>query len=619
MNKTERQALDDIIKAENFSIGYMNIAMSKYEQLKSYIDEIIRNGIFDSTEYGISNSEILSSLSASVNDYIDELEDEKRELFNEMCLYLYLANSALFSYQLLGYGFQPSLTIPDKITIPEFQGESYNNRLARDTTYLKYNIPRIIARKFTSGVKLSEVMNEIDVVFKTSFNSNVGTMFRSYTNIIVNMAKLDSYKNSDVERYVYSAILDSSTTEICESLNGRIFLVSEAQPFVNYPPMHYNCYHKDTEVYTDSGWKMFNDVDISKDKFASINMTTNNLEFVKARRLIKQKSDKLIHFKSNNYDLLVTPNHNMLAQNMDSSLKNHPYKFKIASEISNKSKWRFPRTADWNGNHPDTVNIAGKDIETKLYVKFMAYWLADGSCTDSYKIKIAQCDNDWMFKELSGFPWKINKYDDSLQINNKELGQYLNQFGKCTEKYIPNEILNFDKELIKIFLDAYSLTDGTIQKGKNWKNYNFNDHIIFYTTSDKLAYQLGELILKAGGCPKFDLKKCKGKEIKFRNGTYIINHDCWSIHWNTNDYAWASSMDISEVYYNDYSYCVELEKNNTLWVRYNGRTTFCGNCRSTTYPANSTGRTPNISFEDFIDNYGLSDNQIEIVRRYFSI
>lgn len=241
MNKTERQALDDIIKSENFSIGYMNIAMSKYEQLKSYIDEIIRNGIFDSTEYGISNSEILSSLSASVNDYIDELEDEKRELFNEMCLYLYLANSALFSYQLLGYGFQPSLTIPDKITIPEFQGESYNNRLARDTTYLKYNIPRIIARKFTSGVKLSEVMNEIDVVLKTSFNSNVGTMFRSYTNIIVNMAKLDSYKNSDVERYVYSAILDSSTTEICESLNGRIFLVSEAQPFVNYAPMHYGC------------------------------------------------------------------------------------------------------------------------------------------------------------------------------------------------------------------------------------------------------------------------------------------------------------------------------------------------------------------------------------------
>lgn len=241
MNKTERQALDDIIKAENFSIGYMNIAMSKYEQLKSYIDEIIRNGIIDSTEYGISNSEILSSLSASVNDYIDELEDEKRELFNEMCLYLYLANSVLFSYQLLGYGFQPSLTIPDKITIPEFQGESYNNRLARDTTYLKYNIPRIIARKFTSGVKLSEVMNEIDVVLKTSFNSNVGTMFRSYTNIIVNMAKLDIYKNSDVDRYVYSAILDSSTTEICESLNGRIFLVSEAQPFVNYPPMHYNC------------------------------------------------------------------------------------------------------------------------------------------------------------------------------------------------------------------------------------------------------------------------------------------------------------------------------------------------------------------------------------------
>lgn len=217
----------------------------------------------------------------------------------------------------------------------------------------------------------------------------------------------------------------------------------------------------------------------------------------------------------------------------------------------------------------------------------MAYWLADGSCTKdrgSYNIKIAQCENDWMYEELKEIPFKIYKCKESLIIHNKELGNELSEFGKCTEKYIPENIKELNPELIRIFLMAYAKTDGHIRKGKNWKGYQFNDSIVFFTTSDKMASDLGELILKAGGRPSYYLNKIQGKEIEFRNGTYRINKDCWVISWNTQIHTWISNLNISEVDYNDNVYCVEVLKYNTVLVRRNGKVCWSGNCRSTTVP-----------------------------------
>ena len=118
---------------------------------------------------------------------------------------------------------------------------------------------------------------------------------------------------------------------------------------------------------------------------------------------------------------------------------------------------------------------------------------------------------------------------------------------------------------------AYAKTDGHIRKGKNWKGYKFNDSIVFFTTSDKMASDLGELILKAGGRPSYSLNKIQGKEIEFRNGRYRINKDCWVISWNTQIHTWISNLNISEVDYDDNVYCVEVSKYNTVLVRRNGK------------------------------------------------
>lgn len=45
----------------------------------------------------------------------------------------------------------------------------------------------------------------------------------------------------DHEYYVYHAMMDDSTCEVCRDLNGRVFRKDEAVTGVNLPPMHPNC------------------------------------------------------------------------------------------------------------------------------------------------------------------------------------------------------------------------------------------------------------------------------------------------------------------------------------------------------------------------------------------
>jgi 2'-5' RNA ligase len=75
------------------------------------------------------------------------------------------------------------------------------------------------------------------------------------------------------------------------------------------------CYSDDTEVLTREGWKLFADVDISRDEFATRNQKTREFEWQAATHYTVQDwagREPLYNFHSRSYDLLVTGNHRML-------------------------------------------------------------------------------------------------------------------------------------------------------------------------------------------------------------------------------------------------------------------------------------------------------------------
>src|SRR4030042_1779008 len=171
--------------------------------------------------------------------------------------------------------------------------------------------------------------------------------------------------------------------------------------------------------------------------------------------------------------------------------------------------------------------------------------------------------------------------------DNRELANYLKTFGKQPERYIPEFILNEKPGIIKEFLTAFLIGDGSIRKNKSKLKDIESISKTYFTTSTKLAEQIGECILKVGKYPSFTLQKTKGKLQKHWNGDYSCNYDIWVIRENNSKMSYHNISKANShrgiqskiIDYNGMVYCLELEKHHIMLVRRNGKISWCGNCK----------------------------------------
>ena len=373
-----------------------------------------------------------------------------------------------------------------------------------------------------------------------------------------------------------------------ERQNGSISTLAEI-----HPPLHPLCYDKETEVYTDSGWKLFKDL-TGKEQILSIDPDTQEIEWLPYIKYIEYPYvGKMYHFTSKSMDLLVTPDHSMYAATrVDRGKKGRHKEWRLmpAKELVNKQEYYILRTAKWTGKDIESVNINGIEIESKLFARFMGYYLSEGSVTKRsegcYQISIHQIEPGLtrIYEGIKDLPFNVNRGKDKIYINDVRLGKYLMQFGKSHQKYVPDEVREMSSELIEEYLDAYCYGDGSIRIS-HWEEKDFYSlSRCFTTSSKKMADGLSELLLKIGKNASLGIAKTAGKLQKFANGEYVINHDTYriaennsntAVHMRSNNYG----LKTKEIAYSGMVYDVELPKNHVLWVRRNGKACFSGNCR----------------------------------------
>jgi len=386
----------------------------------------------------------------------------------------------------------------------------------------------------------------------------------------------------------YQTIGDSNVRPQHASMNGVIKPVND--PFWDYamPPNGFNCYDNKTKVYTNNGWKFFEDL-LIEDDVLTINPETYNLEYQHPISYIKNKhKGKMIEFKSVNFSACVTKQHKMLIRKgWDLKMKRERLKLINAENVAHSDQ--IYRSSKWIGENIKTIELAGKTIDIVTYVKFMAWYLSEGSITrrkdypNEYQCKISQSPKKYLElikEDLKHFPFKVYFGVEYVGINNKELGEYLMQFGKSFEKHIPNNIKELTPELINLFLDRYIKGDGHITKCQLKENgYKSKPITIITTSSEKMAGDLSELIIKSGKACSISISKNKGKEVKHRNGTYIGNYDIYYVIINNTKYFNINKNKINEIDYDGFVYCVEVQKYNTLLIQREGKIYWCGNCR----------------------------------------
>ena len=355
---------------------------------------------------------------------------------------------------------------------------------------------------------------------------------------------------------------------------------------------HPHCFSKDTEVLTNNGWKYFYDV-LSDDKIMSINPDNKEVGYVSHKGLIQYHYEgDMVKFNGRNYDQLVTPEHNCLYV----SKKTGKLLQKKAKDMLNKDI-SLPRGVGiWKGNDDDLIKLSEKaNLSIDIFTKLWGWFLSEGnirSRNGGREVKLSQKYPVNIVNDI-GNDERFHVYKDSICIYDKYITEcFIDFFGIHAEKkYIPSFIREASPKYIKMFLNSFRLGDGSKIKRDSRGVYGSSIETIIRTSSPKMAADLCELIIKAGMFCSIYKQDQKGKTIKFENGDYILNTDCYMItilKSKTRKYfkdikisksTGLESKRIELEKYSDMVYDVELEKWHFMLVRRNGKLAWSGNCR----------------------------------------
>lgn len=346
------------------------------------------------------------------------------------------------------------------------------------------------------------------------------------------------------------------------------------------------CYDDKTEVLTKRGWTLFKDLK-EKDEICTLNPFNHNIEYHKPDAIVSfSHHKKLVSIQNQTLDVMVTLDHNMyVCSQQDARNNNNNFKFVRAKDLEYQSLVK--RTGAWIGQEISTFilpmveigHYEGRqvvlhetpEIEIPMdeWLAFMGIWLSDG-CESSNRVSICQKVPDKtkkIEKLLEKLPFNFKKGEDNFNVTSKQLGSYLKQFGKAPDKYVPDFVKELSPRQISIFLDWFTLGDGTIMK---------NDFRIFYTCSKRLADDLQELLLKIGRVGILKERSRLGQR-------WIVDHYANS---EIPQYevlervkkldSWIDKRDTEIIDYDGIVYCANVE-NHVMYVRRNGKPLWCGN------------------------------------------
>jgi intein/homing endonuclease len=347
------------------------------------------------------------------------------------------------------------------------------------------------------------------------------------------------------------------------------------------PPLH--CYAEGTQVYTDSGFKDFKDVDIEKDKFLSLDPDSQEMEFLPAIKNHTYRYDGLMKYFHNNLGsvkLCVTPNHTMVGlRRFDRGQKGRVIEVHLEeAELFAKSPENYLFGNCKNSNKdPDFIWINDTPYLPKAFCYFMGLYLSEGNVNYNRPVISQEKYKNKMFKELQEYGFEVALWSNKIQVKDTNLGEYCKQFGYSHQKFIPDVIFTLSPETINVFLDAYILGDGSRSIG-NCFGYKA-ELVSIHSSSIKMANDLVRLMLLGGHSASWRTQKTKGKLQKFKNGEYFCNHD---IHTITRLNSNKRKFKCKDINYSGFVYDVELEKNHTLLIKTDNCILWSGNsnCRS---------------------------------------
>lgn len=394
------------------------------------------------------------------------------------------------------------------------------------------------------------------------------------------------------QREYFANILRSAHGSVLEHANYSFAFRNVSRVF---------CYDAETEVLTEDGWKRWPDVD-GTETFATVNPDTEHLEYQLAtEHFVGDYDGAMYRVRSEQVDLLVTPNHRMWVKAHDTQANRRgeePYRIRLASEILGK-RVAYQKTAKWSGQETGTVRIPGTkrvwrrggtgtettrhylgaDFPLVEFARFLGHWLAEGSL-NGHQICIAQNRGEAL-EEIAdnvramGLPaYEPETGHGTVRTQQVALRDSLAAWGtKAHEKRIPDYVHQWGPSVLRAFLEAYADGDGSRRRDCN--------HTVIYTTSRLMADDLQILAIKAGWSANIRVDDRTGLERVLATGQTFKNaRPCYVVSLvKTRTHPLVNhngAKNDSWEHYKGKVYCVKVP-NGLLVVRRNGKPVVSGN------------------------------------------
>lgn len=129
----------------------------------------------------------------------------------------------------------------EKVLQTKWAGENYSQRIWNNRDKLVSELQTRLYQSIIRGDSIDRTTQILAGRMEVSYSS-AARIVRTESSFIAHQATWDGYKASGVvEKYEYLATLDDRTSEVCRSMDGKVFRLSEKQVGINYPPLHPNC------------------------------------------------------------------------------------------------------------------------------------------------------------------------------------------------------------------------------------------------------------------------------------------------------------------------------------------------------------------------------------------
>ncbi|HZW58245.1 MAG TPA: LAGLIDADG family homing endonuclease [Nitrososphaerales archaeon] len=276
------------------------------------------------------------------------------------------------------------------------------------------------------------------------------------------------------------------------------------------------CYSEDTLTLTENGWKHFWQIG-ENERIATFNPDTERIEFyVPEARLIYDYDGEMLHFRTANCDVLVTPGHTMY-------FRTRYWNKAPASYVAIKDQIYFKTNGDWpqsEGKETFTVpGVSGNglsanqalevEFRAEPWLRFVAYYVTEGAIRVNSQngslqgVSLSQKKPSTIenmrrcLKEL-GIPFseypdrRYNAIEFAVRGGKRLINAMLECGKGVANKRLPRKYIELPREQLCVLLDALLECDGTRDSRDNRFTASY------FTVSEGLAQDVQEIAMRIG-------------------------------------------------------------------------------------------------------------------------